>query len=256
VRRALAARYLAIAVAGNRRLEIDFDRLDGRDRSDLAAARADLRDAAATERLFDQRLAGIAFPAATEKISRLLIASNQARAALTAAAAGSVSLAQLRAYERRLIAANGPVEEAVGVIRSQLGLPPADASRAGLARLHAYTPPKARRRALPAVGYSRAAAASAVWLAARGPDSLVMAVLQPVRCPAARSAASSSGTARCWDQGSGTRQPAPAQSSCWAACHLARGEVCRGIGAPRTSAWRGTCCAPGGQALPRAQAVN
>ena len=127
-RRALAARYLAIAVAGNRRLEIDFDRLAGRDRSDMAAARADLRDAAATERLFDQRLADIAFPAGTEKIARLLILSNQARSKLTAAAASSVSLPQLQAYERQLTAANGPVEEAVGVIRSQLGLPPPDTS--------------------------------------------------------------------------------------------------------------------------------
>ncbi len=127
-RRALAARYLAIAVAGNRRLEIDFGRLDGRDRSDLATARADLRDAAATEHLFDQRLAGITFPAGTEKVARLLIVHNQARSALTAAAANSVSLAQLRAYERRLATANGPVEEAVRVIRSQLGLPPPDTS--------------------------------------------------------------------------------------------------------------------------------
>jgi hypothetical protein len=115
-------------VAGNRRLEIDFGRLDGRDRWDLAAARADLRDAAATERLFDQRLAGIAFPAGTETIARLLILSNQARSALTEAAASSVSLAQLRACERRLAAANAPVEEAVAVIRSQLGLPPPDTS--------------------------------------------------------------------------------------------------------------------------------
>jgi hypothetical protein len=127
-RRALAAGYLAIAVAGNRRLEIDFDRLDGRDRSDLAAAHADLRDAAATERLFDQRLAGITFPAATETIARVLILSNQARSKLTEAAANSVSLAQLRAYEQQLTAANGPVEEAVGIIRSQLGLPPPETS--------------------------------------------------------------------------------------------------------------------------------
>jgi hypothetical protein len=127
-RQALAARYLAIAAAGNRRLEIDFDRLDGRDRSDLAAARADLRDAAATESLFDQRLAGIAFPAETEKIARLLVLSNQARSTLTAAAAGSVSVSQLQAYERQLAAANGPVEDAVIVIRSQLGLPPPETS--------------------------------------------------------------------------------------------------------------------------------
>jgi hypothetical protein len=126
-RRALAARYLAIAAAGNRRLEADFDRLNGPDRADLAA-RADLRDAAATERLFDQRLARITFPAQTETIARLLVISNQARSELTAAAAGSVSLSRLDAFERQLTAANGPVEDAVTVLRSRLGLPPPDTS--------------------------------------------------------------------------------------------------------------------------------
>ena len=56
------------------------------------------------------------------------ILSNQARSKLTEAGASSVSLAQLRAYERQLTAANGPVEEAVGVIRSRLGLPRPDTS--------------------------------------------------------------------------------------------------------------------------------
>ena len=127
-RQELAARYLAIAAAGNRRLETDFDRLNGPDRADLPAARADLQDAAATERVFDQQLARIAFPAETEMIARLLVMSNQARSGLTAAAAGSVSLSQLHAFERQLAAANGPVEDAVVVIRSQLGLPPPDTS--------------------------------------------------------------------------------------------------------------------------------
>lgn len=57
-----AARYLAIAHAGNRRLDADFGRLDGRDRNRLAVAKADLRDVAATERLFDRRLLRIVFP--------------------------------------------------------------------------------------------------------------------------------------------------------------------------------------------------
>jgi hypothetical protein len=52
--RAAAPRCLAIATAGNRRPDIDFDRLNGPDHERLAAARADLRDAAATERLFDR----------------------------------------------------------------------------------------------------------------------------------------------------------------------------------------------------------
>jgi hypothetical protein len=127
-RRALAARYLAIATAGNRRLEADFGRLNGPDRADLPAARADLQDAAATERVFDQRLARITFPAQTETIARLLVITNQSRSQLTAAAAGAASLTRLHGFERQLAAANGPVEDAVTVLRSQLGLPPPDIS--------------------------------------------------------------------------------------------------------------------------------
>lgn len=127
-RRVLAARYLAIATAGNRRLEIDFDGLHGRDRGDLAAARGDLLDAAATERLFDRRLLAIAFPAAGERIARALFWLNESRAALTSEAAMSRTLAQLRSYDDRLSAANGPVELAVRIIRSQLGLPPPETS--------------------------------------------------------------------------------------------------------------------------------
>jgi hypothetical protein len=117
-----------VALAGNRRLEHDFDGLEGRDRDNLAAARADLRDAAATELLFDRRLLAIAFPPRTERIARLLFAANQARARLTGEAAASTSLRQLRAYQRRLDEANRPVEDAVQVIRSQLDLSSPDKS--------------------------------------------------------------------------------------------------------------------------------
>lgn len=126
--RLTAARYLAIARAGNHRLEIEFDSLAGPDKSRLAAAKADLADAAATERLFDRRLLAISFPAATERIARLLFQRNQFRASLTAQAAASISLRQLRSWQRRLDQANGPVEEAVQVIRLQLGLPPPETS--------------------------------------------------------------------------------------------------------------------------------
>jgi hypothetical protein len=127
-RKALAARYLAIARAGNKRLEVEFDRLHKEDRLRLAAARRDLREIAATERLFDRRLLGIRFPAATERIAQFLNWVNQARARMTAAAASSPSLARLRADERRLTEANKPVEQAVAILRSQLGLPPPETS--------------------------------------------------------------------------------------------------------------------------------
>jgi hypothetical protein len=127
-RRALAARYLVIARAGNRRLEADFGPFEKRDRNDLVRAKADLRDAAATERLFDRRLHRIVFPPETERVARDLYRANQARARLTAAAAASTSLRGLRSYEPLLNAANAPVEQAVTTIRRQLGLPPPSTS--------------------------------------------------------------------------------------------------------------------------------
>ncbi len=81
-----AARYLAIANAGNRRLQAELDPFEGRDRNNLVRAKADLRDAAATERLFDSRLLAIAFPPATERVARELYRVNEARARLTAGA--------------------------------------------------------------------------------------------------------------------------------------------------------------------------
>ncbi len=125
--KAAARSYLAIARPANRRLETDFDGLDDH-RNDLAAAKADLRDAAATERQFDRRLLALKLPAATETVARLLVTANEARARLTTAAAASTSLSQIHRYEPRLTAANASVEEAVRVIRSQMGLPPPETS--------------------------------------------------------------------------------------------------------------------------------
>ena len=126
-RKAAARSYLAIARPANRRLDADFDGLEDH-HNDLAAAQADLRDAAATERQFDRRLLALRLPAATETVARLLVTANEARIRLTTAAAASTSLSQLHRYEPRLTAANRPVEEAVRVIRSQLGLPPPETS--------------------------------------------------------------------------------------------------------------------------------
>ncbi len=121
---AAAARYLAIANAGNQRLDIDFDHLDGPDQGNLPAAQADLRDASATEHLFDRNLQAITFPPPTEAVAKSLFAVNEARADLTATAARVTSLAGLAGYEKQLTAADVPVENAVKTIRQQLGLPP------------------------------------------------------------------------------------------------------------------------------------
>ena len=123
---AMAARYMAIARPANRELDHEFDGFDDHIKDgDLAAARADLRAAVVTERRFDRQLIALSFPPRTEPFVRLLYRVNQARAELTSTAAGVTSL---RKYQRRLDAANEPVEDAVRVIRAQLGLPPPDTS--------------------------------------------------------------------------------------------------------------------------------
>ena len=126
---AMAARYMAIARPANRELDHEFDGFDDHVKDgDLAAARADLRAAVVTERRFDRQLIALSCPPRTEPFVRLLYRVNQARAELTSAAAGVTSLRELSGYQRRLDAANEPVEDAVRVIRAQLGLPPPDTS--------------------------------------------------------------------------------------------------------------------------------
>jgi len=126
---AMAARYTAIARPANRELDHEFDGFDDHLKDgDLAAARADLRAAVVTERRFDRQLIALSFPPRTEPFVRLLYRVNQERAELTSTAAGVTSPRELRGYQRRLDAANEPVEDAVRVIRAQLGLPPPDTS--------------------------------------------------------------------------------------------------------------------------------
>ena len=124
----LAAQYLAIARPANKRLDRDFDGLADASHDDLAAAAADLRNAAATERRFDRQLLRLELPPAEEVIARLMVSANESRARLTVQAAASPALAALARYLPRLTAANAPVERAVVVIRSQLGLPPPETS--------------------------------------------------------------------------------------------------------------------------------
>jgi hypothetical protein len=126
--RDLAARYSAIATVGNQGLDRAFTALDGPDRDHLPAARADLDAAATTERGFDRSLLAIVFPSAIEATVAAVVRVNETRANLTAHAAASTSLQQLRGYNPRLSAANDAVVQQVRTLRKQLGLPPAETS--------------------------------------------------------------------------------------------------------------------------------
>jgi hypothetical protein len=122
--RALAGRYLAIAVPASHRLDTEVDGFTDRERDDLAAAESDLRAEAATERWFDQRLAKIPFPAGIAATAGALARANQRRAELTDRQARSASLTGLRSLASRHRAADAAVEVDVRLIRRALRLPP------------------------------------------------------------------------------------------------------------------------------------
>jgi hypothetical protein len=128
-----AARYLAIAEPANFSLDQAFDGLedledDAADPSTLAAQRADFRLAASTERSFDRDLLAIALPPAAKVTARALVKVNEARADITAQAALAQTAEQVDAFEQDIDVANDVVEQQVGILRDQLGLPPPDSS--------------------------------------------------------------------------------------------------------------------------------
>jgi hypothetical protein len=97
-------------------------------RGDLAAAQADLRAEAATERRFDLLLSKIPFPPRIAAAARALIRANQRWAALAGREARSLSAAGLLSFAGRHRAADAAVEARVRIIRRALGLPPPQAS--------------------------------------------------------------------------------------------------------------------------------
>lgn len=122
--KALAAAYMAIALPANHRLDKEVDSYNDHAREDLAVAEAALRQEAATERWFDQRLLKIAFPATIASTARTLVRVNDQRIALTTEQARAMTIATLLAFNASHRAADAAVEVQVRIIRRQLGLPP------------------------------------------------------------------------------------------------------------------------------------
>ena len=125
---AMAARYLAIALPANHRLDVEVDGYGDHERDDLDAARQDLHAEAATERHFDRQLLQIRFPGPIAATARSMVSANQTRIALTERQARLVSLASLRSFDHRHRAADAAVETQVRQIRVFLGLPPPSSS--------------------------------------------------------------------------------------------------------------------------------
>jgi hypothetical protein len=120
---AAAHRYLAVADPGNQQLAKETAALTASERSNLAAARADLKAEVATASRFDRQLAAIKFPAAVEPIARDVVRANQALGRVTARQARARTLTALQALDARRTAAAAAVEAQVKRLRLALHLP-------------------------------------------------------------------------------------------------------------------------------------
>jgi hypothetical protein len=128
VQKALAAKYLAIAQPANHSLDVENDGYTDAEHDDLAQARTDLLDEAATEARFDAQLLAIRFPAPVQKQVQALVRANKTRIQLTQRQAQAATLASLRAFDSQHKAADAAVEAPVRQIRRLLGLPPPSTS--------------------------------------------------------------------------------------------------------------------------------
>ena len=120
---AAAHRYLAVASPANQQLAQEVNAFTTNERSNLAAARADLKAEVATSTRFDRQLAAIKFPAAVETIAKDLIQANQARGRVLARQARARTLTAMRALDARSAVAGAAVEVQVKRIRVVLHLP-------------------------------------------------------------------------------------------------------------------------------------
>jgi hypothetical protein len=127
-RKALAARYLAIAQPANKSLDTENDGYGDAEHDNLAAARTDLLDEVATEARFDAQLLAIKVPAVIEQQVRALVSANQVRIRLTQRQARATTLASLRAFDSQHKASDAAVEVPVREIRHLLALPPPSTS--------------------------------------------------------------------------------------------------------------------------------
>jgi hypothetical protein len=123
-RKALAAKYLAIAEPANHSLDVANDGYSDAEHDDLANARKDLLDEAAAETRFDSQLLAIGFPAPIEQQVQSLVSANKIRIQLTQRQTRATTLASLRAFDSEHKAADAAVEAPVRQIRHLLGLPP------------------------------------------------------------------------------------------------------------------------------------
>jgi hypothetical protein len=121
---ALASQYEAITTASVQQLTTDMSAYTISRRHHLAAAEAALTAQVTLEKALGASLARFPFPAAAAPVARTLIEADRACATLTARAARSSSLTQLRTFDHRVLTAVATVRADMTVVRQALGSRP------------------------------------------------------------------------------------------------------------------------------------
>jgi hypothetical protein len=120
----LARDYTAITNPADQQLSADVAAYNGSERRNLATAEAALTAQVSAENQMGTSLSRFPFPPAIAPTARALIKSDHALAALTAEQARSTSLAQMRSFNSRVMAASGVVQNEMALIHKEFASRP------------------------------------------------------------------------------------------------------------------------------------
>jgi hypothetical protein len=119
----LASEYKAVVTPASRQLDVEAAAYTASEGHTLGAAEAALTAEVTTEQAFGTSLGGITFPPAITRIAQALIRANQARTKLTAQQARSSSLALMRSFNLRVLAASATVQTEMNLLLKAVDAP-------------------------------------------------------------------------------------------------------------------------------------
>jgi hypothetical protein len=121
----IASVYTSVAAPANQALTAEVNAYNRDQRTNLAAARADLAKLIKTDTSFDAGIIAVAFPGAASHAAAALVNADLARIKLFRQQEKSTTLRQLQSFNRRDQSANAAVAAQVQQTRLALGLPAA-----------------------------------------------------------------------------------------------------------------------------------
>jgi len=120
----IASLYASLAAPANQALPAEVNAYNRDQRTNLAAAKADLAKLIKTSTSFDASIIAVKLPHAASDAAARLVNADLARIKLFRQQEKSTTLRQLRSFNRRDQAANAAVAAQAQQTRAALGLPP------------------------------------------------------------------------------------------------------------------------------------